>query len=90
MEERRIMATVLNIKDAETHALAQELAALEHKSLTQAVKDALREKLARERDQRGGLAARLMAIGEECSKLPVLDPRTPDEIIGYDEFGSFK
>lgn len=84
------MASVLNIKDAEAHALAQELATLEHKSLTQAVKDALREKLARERDQRRGLAERLMAIGEECAKLPVLDPRTPDEIIGYDEFGAFK
>jgi antitoxin VapB len=26
-------------------------------------------------------------IQESLAKLPVLDPRTPDEILGYDEFG---
>ncbi len=87
MEERKKMASILNIKDAEAHAMAQELARLEHTTLTQAVKDALREKLDRRRDQRGSLAQRLKEIGERCSKLPVYDSRTPDEIIGYDEFG---
>ena len=27
------------------------------------------------------------AICAEVAALPVLDPRSPDEIIGYDEFG---
>ena len=29
----------------------------------------------------------LMAIAEHCASLPLLDPRTRDEIIGYDENG---
>lgn len=29
----------------------------------------------------------IMEIARECHKLPVLDNRTPDEIIGYDENG---
>ena len=28
-----------------------------------------------------------MAIARRCSAKPLLDPRTPDEIIGYDENG---
>jgi antitoxin VapB len=30
---------------------------------------------------------RMMAISDCFAAYPVLDPRTPDEIIGYDEFG---
>jgi antitoxin VapB len=31
--------------------------------------------------------AGMKAIADRCAKRPVLDRRTPDEIIGYDEFG---
>ena len=81
------MSGVLNIKDPEAHALAAKLARMEGKSLTDVVKEALREKLDRRRDHRHGLADRLMEMGAECRKLPVLDARSPEEIIGYDEFG---
>jgi antitoxin VapB len=30
---------------------------------------------------------RVMEIAQRIASLPVLDPRTPDEIIGYDEHG---
>jgi hypothetical protein len=30
---------------------------------------------------------RIRAIAARCSKRPVIDPRSADEIIGYDEFG---
>jgi hypothetical protein len=30
---------------------------------------------------------RIRAIAARCSKRPVVDPRSADEIIGYDEFG---
>jgi len=30
---------------------------------------------------------RIKEISDRCAALPVLDDRTPDEIIGYDEFG---
>jgi hypothetical protein len=28
-----------------------------------------------------------MELGRRISSRPVLDPRSPDEIIGYDDFG---
>jgi hypothetical protein len=33
------------------------------------------------------LADRLAELGRDCAELPDIDPRSPDEIIGYDEFG---
>jgi antitoxin VapB len=58
-------------------------------SLTDAVLNALRERLRREeaRRKRPGLRRELAKIRERCSSLPVLDSRSPEEIIGYDERG---
>jgi len=55
----------------------------------EAVMQALRDRLARWRREqtRRPLAAELDEIARHCAKLPVLDPRTPDEILGYDEHG---
>jgi len=33
--------------------------------------------------------AAIRAIQDELARLPVLDPRSPDEIIGYDQRGLF-
>ena len=41
----------------------------------------------RQRGQIPGLAARLREIGTHCAGLPDLDPRSADEIVGYDEHG---
>jgi len=82
----------LSLKDAETDRLAREVSALTGETLTEAIRNALSQRLARERLQRGqvgDLAARLSAIGAACAALPDIDPRTPDEIIGYDEYGSW-
>jgi antitoxin VapB len=58
----------LNIRNEETHRLAQQLAALTGESMTAAVTEALRERLDRLRRQRGaGLATRLLAIGKDCA-----------------------
>ena len=58
----------LNIKDEKTHRLAQELAALTGESRTAAVTEAVRERLARIRRERGiSLADRLLAIGKDCA-----------------------
>lgn len=58
----------LNIKNGEAHALAQQLAALTGESMTAAVTEALRERLARLRRERGGpLSDRLLAIGKDCA-----------------------
>jgi antitoxin VapB len=78
----------LRIENSEADNLAKELARYTGESVTQAVIVALRERLEREK-RRGqpSLAEELMRIGKECAALPVLDPRTPDEILGYDENG---
>jgi antitoxin VapB len=58
----------LNIKNAEAHSLAQQLAALTGESMAAAVTEALREKLDRLRRERGGsLSGRLLAIGKDCA-----------------------
>jgi len=58
----------LNIKNEETHRLAQELARLTGESMTAAVTEALRERLERVRRERAaGLADRLLAIGRDCA-----------------------
>ena len=59
----------LNIKDREAHSLAQELAKETGETMTRAVTEALRERLARVRRQRRGatLAADLLAIGRRCA-----------------------
>ena len=59
----------LNIKNAEAHKLATELAGLTGESLTSAVTLALQERLARERRRPDHVAARLMKIGSQYSAL---------------------
>jgi antitoxin VapB len=75
----------LSIKDAETDQLARETG----ETITQAVAAALREKLERVKAKRNSarMFRKLEAIRLRAAKLPVLDDRTPDEILGYDENG---
>ena len=81
----------LNIRDPEAQRLARALADATGETMTSAVIKALQERLERLRiGQSTGhaeRAARLMAHGKRFAALPVLDPRSPDEIIGYDEIG---
>ena len=59
----------LNIKSTEAHRLARELAQLGSVSLTQAVTEALREKLDREKHRRREkpLSVELLEIGKRCA-----------------------
>jgi hypothetical protein len=59
----------LNIKNPEVHAVAAELARLRKVSVTQAVLDAVRHELTREKDQRtrGRLGDQLIEIGKRCA-----------------------
>ena len=80
----------LSLKDTETDRLAREVAALTGESLTTAIRNALAERLDRERRRRGrstDLKGRLLAIGAACAALPERDGRSADEIVGYDEDG---
>ena len=79
----------LNIKDPEADRLARELARRRGETITQAVIPALREQIGREKARRRapGMAAQLLEIGHRYSSLPVLDNRSDDDILGYDENG---
>ncbi len=80
----------MNIKDAEADRLARELAADTGETLTDAVLNALRERIERRRQRR--LAPRnakdvLKDARLRLSRLPVRDNRSADEILGYDKTG---
>lgn len=80
----------LSIKNPEADELARELAALTGEGLTEAVINALKERLRRERGRvyPVPLGEELALIRERCSRLPVLDDRSAEEIVGYDDDGA--
>ena len=57
----------LNIKNEETHRMAQELAALTSESMTVAVTEAVKERLRRVKSK--GLAERIMKIAKQSAPL---------------------
>lgn len=75
----------LNIKNEETHRMAQELAALTGESMTTAVTEALREKL--ERVKSKGMAERIMKIAKESAALLNGEPLPDHAELLYDENG---
>jgi len=79
----------LNIKDPDTDKLARTLAQTTGETITQAVTVAVRERLERLRASRRPrrLADELDEIALRCASLPVLDERSEEEILGYDEQG---
>jgi antitoxin VapB len=79
----------LNIRSRETEALAAELARLTGETKTEAVTRAVRDRLERVKRARRkrSLADELDAIALHCANLPVLDARSPDEILGFDVAG---
>jgi antitoxin VapB len=80
----------LSIKSAEADRLARKLAATTGESITVAVTVAMRERLAREERKRDDPEARMAevrAIIDHYASLPILDSRSEDEILGYDENG---
>jgi antitoxin VapB len=84
----------LNIKNPATERLIRELARRRKQGLTEALTDVLRKEVERERkkprrESEDAFVARIKAIAEEFARDPVLDDRTADEIVGYNEQGHF-
>ena len=79
----------LNIRNAEAERLAEQVTALTGETKTLAVTRALRDRLDRLRNRGSGrrLADDLDEIARRCASLPVIDDRSPEEILGYDENG---
>ncbi len=79
----------LNIRNPEAERLAAALARLAGETKTEAVTRALRDRLTRLRRERAGrrMADELDEIARHCAGLKVKDPRSPEEILGYDGHG---
>ncbi len=79
----------LSIKNDKTERLARQVASETGESITQAIRTALEERLARVRKSRRAhiLKEKLEGILHRLDRLPPLDTRTEDEILGYDAQG---
>jgi antitoxin VapB len=80
----------LSIKMPEADRLARRLANATGETITIAVFLAIRERLERverKRMNKAALLEEIRAISHHCASLPVLDTRSEDEILGYDEHG---
>ncbi len=81
----------INIKNPRAEKLANQLATKTGETITDAVIHALEDRLERLEGCRTSpdLVAEIMAIADRCSRLPVLDSRSPEEILGYSKIGTF-
>jgi antitoxin VapB len=79
----------LSIKDPETERLARTLAERTGETITVATRRAIEDRLRRTGSQarKAALLEDMEAMQRRLDALPVLDHRSPDEIIGYDENG---
>lgn len=75
----------LSIKSDRADSLARELAALTGESITDAVVASLEVRLELERRRRRSVG--VDDIVERFARLPIVDTRTPDEILGYGDDG---
>jgi len=81
----------ISIRNPQSIRLARELATLTGETVTTAITVALRERLERveyrNQQSKNLLLADIRAISEHCASLPILDSRSEDEIMGWDENG---
>ena len=79
----------LSIKNQEAERLARLVAKQTGESLTGAIEQALRERWERlqRKPKEPALVEHLLEIANRVAALPVLDNRSDDEILGYDENG---
>lgn len=82
----------VNIKNPRAEQLASQLAKKTGETITDAVIHALEDRLERLEGSRTSpdLVEEIMGIAVRCSQLPVLDSRSPEEILGYSEIGVFR
>ena len=79
----------LSIKNSETERLAREVAQETGETLTEAIQNALKQRLRQLKQKHSGqiISAKLDEILRRVDRLPTLDARPEAEILGYDEQG---
>lgn len=81
----------MSIRNPEVEHLARTLADRRGISMTEAIRQALRHEMAREAvlpaAKDDARLERMLEIARSAAKLTVLDNRSDDEILGYDEHG---
>ena len=79
----------MSIKSVEVERLAREVAERTGESLTGAIHKALEERLRRLKvgRHRAAVLEQLDEILNRVDRLPIVDSRAPDEILGYDDQG---
>jgi antitoxin VapB len=79
----------LSIKNEATERLARQVADETGESITEAIQRSLEERWERLKTRRRGrvLTRQIEDLLRRVDALPTLDPRSPDEILGYDDHG---
>ena len=82
----------LSIRNKKAEALAREAAREGGESITDAIIHALEDRLARFRGRRTetDMVEQILDIGHRCGKLPDIDIRTAEEILGYNRDGTME
>ena len=80
----------INIKNAEAEQLARLVAREADETVTEAITQALKERLAKLRGRRTAdhRLDRVLELARQAAALPDFDPRSPAEILGYDDVGA--
>jgi antitoxin VapB len=84
----------LNIKNAEAEQLARELARRRKQGITEVVTEALRKEVERERrkprrEDAEEFQRHIQDIVDHFNRLPHLDDRSDEELLGYNDRGHF-
>ncbi len=82
----------LSIRNAQAEQLAREVAKISGENLTQAIINALEERLERLKGRRTAIniVQEIMNISKRCRSLPDMDRRSPEEILGYNQSGTLE
>ncbi|MBV9989657.1 MAG: type II toxin-antitoxin system VapB family antitoxin [Alphaproteobacteria bacterium] len=86
-----MVGKAIHINNAKASRLARKVAKQTGESITETIIRALEERLerneSRKKEDREARKAAILQIVRDFNRLPVLDKRSPDEILGYDENG---
>ena len=82
----------ISIRDSEAERLAREMAECRGVTNTQVATEALKDKYQKEPDEKPKnlLVKEIMEIAHRCGRRRILDHPSEDEILGYNDFGTFE